>query len=100
MPPEHHERDRRELIREAEREKTLLHEVMARAVAPIDQQLADVEAKLDRLKHDLPTGDLCPMCWYGHGVTSPMRHTPEKPANSLRERFACRTCGYSEFRRA
>jgi hypothetical protein len=97
--PEHQEKDRRELIREAEREKAVLHEVMARAIAPIHQQLAELEGTLKRLKHDLPTGDLCPMCWYGHGVTSPMRHTPEKPEHPLRTRFACRACGHSEFRR-
>jgi hypothetical protein len=98
--PAYDERDRRELIREAEREKTLLHDEMARAIAPIDQQLAVVEAKLGRLKHDLPAGDLCPICWYGHGVTSPMRGTPERPVNPMRNRFACRSCGHSELRRA
>ena len=98
MPPEDQEKGRQELIREAEREKALLHEVMVRAISPIKQQLVEVEGKLKRLKHDLPTGDLCPMCWYGHGVTSPMRDTPEKPAHPLRNRFACRVCGHSEFR--
>jgi hypothetical protein len=98
MPPEHHEKDRQDQIREAEREKALLHEVMVRAIAPINQQLAEVEARLRRLKHDLPKGDLCPMCWYGHGVTSPMFETPEKPVNPMRNRFACRICGHSEFR--
>ncbi|HEY2481869.1 MAG TPA: hypothetical protein VGI30_06705 [Caulobacteraceae bacterium] len=97
--PENAEKDRRELIREAEREKTLLHDAIDHAVAPIARQLAEVETKLDRLKHDLPAGDICPMCWYGHGVTSRMRETPEKPANPIRNRFACRTCGHFELRR-
>ena len=94
------EKDRRELIREAEREKTLLHEAMVRAMAPMQAQLIEVEAKLERLKHDLPAGDICPMCWYGHGVTSRMRETPEKPPNPVRNRFACRACGHFELRRA
>jgi hypothetical protein len=94
------EHDRRELIREAERGRARLHDEMARVVAPLDQQLAEVEASLRRLTHDLPSGDLCPMCWYGHGVTSPMRGTPEKPVNRTRNRYACRVCGHAELRRA
>jgi hypothetical protein len=94
------EHDRRELIREAERERARLHDEMVRVVAPLDQQLVAVEASLRRLTHDLPEGDLCPMCWYGHGVTSPMRGTPEKPVNRTRNRYACRACGHAELRRA
>jgi hypothetical protein len=99
MPANFDEHDRRELIREAERERTRLHDEMARVVGPLDQQLAAVEASLRRLTHDLPAGDLCPMCWYGHGVTSPMRGTPEKPVHPMRDRYACRACGHAELRR-
>lgn len=92
--------DRRELIRQAERQKASAHEERSRAVAEHDQRLAAAEAALAALTDDLPPGDNCPMCWYGHGVKSPMRNTPEKPARPLRDRFACRVCGYAELRRA
>lgn len=92
--------DRRDLIREAERRKARVHDERSRAMAALDVRLAEAEAALADLISDLPPGDNCPMCWYGHGLKSPMRNTPENPAQPLRDRFACRACGYSEFRRA
>ncbi|HEV7157885.1 MAG TPA: hypothetical protein VGN38_05965 [Caulobacteraceae bacterium] len=92
--------DRRELIRQAERQKALAHDERSRAMAAHDERLAVAEAALAALTGDLPPGDNCPMCWYGHGVKSPMRNTPENPAQPLRDRFACRVCGYAELRRA
>lgn len=91
--------DRRDLIRAAERRKALVHDERSRAMAMFDQKLADAEGALASLVRDLPPGDNCPMCWYGHGVKAPMRNTPEHPPQPLRDRFACRVCGYSELRR-
>lgn len=90
---------RRELMLEAERELARAGLDRSHGVEGAEAEAALLSGKIQRLREDLPQADACPVCWYERGDVAPMvdasGHHHDRPGV---KRFACQTCGHSEFR--
>ena len=94
MPgPEYDEEGRRERIRQLEEKYAELGADHLKAQA----KQVEIEAARFRLQFPLPARNICPVCWYEHGVRSPLIRQPARPKMDA---WRCSACGYEEENKA